>query len=531
MSQPLKVANIRLELGEPEEGLPAKIAARLGLGSDAIAQWRILRKSLDARNHDDLHFTYATAVELAEGGPRIEPGTPDIQPFVPERFDWPEPGTRPLRHRPVIVGSGPAGLIAGYLLAQHGYRPLILERGRAVKDRVADVRRFDEGGPLDPESNYLFGEGGAGTFSDGKLTSRAGGPDVRRVLEILAECHGKASIVYEHRPHLGSNRLPLVVRTLRRKLEELGGEVRFSCLVEDLDLDSGRLRGLSTTSGYIAADLAILAIGHSARDTYSMLLRRSVPMAAKPFQLGVRIEQPQAGIDRARYGHHAGHPVLGAADYSASVRTGRRDLFTFCMCAGGYVMPSVSDPGYFCTNGMSESRHDSPFANSGLVVTIEPAETGSIHPLAGVHYQQRVERLSYLAAGRTYAAPLQWARDFLAGRPSRGPIPTSYRRGGRTIDLRLFLPDPVVVALERGLPMMDRRFAGHFLRDATLTGPESRGSSPVRILRDDATRESPGVAGLYPCGEGAGYAGGIISAAVDGLRTARVIVATYANAF
>ncbi len=279
----------------------------------------------------------------------------------------------------------------------------------------------------------------------------------------------------------------------------------------------------------IAADLAVLAIGHSARDTYDMLLRRGVPIEAKAFQLGVRIEQPQAAIDRAQYGHHAGHPALGAADYVATVRTGERDLFTFCMCAGGYVMPSVSDPGYFCTNGMSESRHDSPFANSGLVVTIEPEETGSTHPLAGVHYQQRIEHLAYLAGGLTYAAPLQWARDFLAGQPSRGTIPTSYRRGGKTADLRVFLPDSVLKALESGLPRMDRRFGGHFLRDATLTGPEARGSSPVRITRDPATRESPGVAGLYPCGEGAGYAGGIISAAVDGLRTARVIVAAYAN--
>jgi uncharacterized FAD-dependent dehydrogenase len=530
---PVKLSNIRVDLGEPEDELPAKFAGRLGLPASAIRQFRILRKSLDARSHDDVHFTVSAAIELAEDDrQRVKLSSADgIESYEPERFDWPEPGAGPLEHRPVIVGAGPAGLFAGYLLAKSGYCPLILERGRAVKERVADVRRFDQRGPLDPESNYLFGEGGAGTFSDGKLTSRGTGPDVTHVLEILGDCHGKQSLVYEHRPHLGSNRLPLVVRTLRRKFESLGGEIRFSCRVEDLDIDQGRLRGLSTSSGYVAAEVAILAIGHSARDTYGMLLRRGVPIEAKPFQLGVRIEQPQAPIDRVRYGPSAGHPALGAAEYRASVRTRRRDLFTFCMCAGGYVMPSVSDPGYFCTNGMSESRHDSPFANSGLVVTIEPADTGSKHPLAGVHYQQRIERLSYLAAGRSYDAPLQWARDFLAGRSSRGSIPTSYRRGGRTVDLDLFLPGPVLDALLDGLPALDRRFSGHFLRDATLTGPESRGSSPVRILRDDQSRQSPAVAGLYPCGEGAGYAGGIVSAAVDGLRTARAIVACYANRF
>jgi len=526
---PIKVANIRLELDESEEGLPAKIATRLGLPLTAIGHWRILRKSLDAREHDDIHFTVAAVVDSPEANLRQIGSSPELQTYLPERFLWPEPGSIPLRHRPVIVGAGPAGLFAGYLLAQDGFRPLILERGRAVKERVADVRRFDEEGPLDPESNYLFGEGGAGTFSDGKLTSRGTGPDVTRVLEILADCHGKPSIVYEHRPHLGSNRLPLVVRTLRRKFESLGGEIRFTCRVEDLDIADGRLRGLATSSGYVAADLAVLAIGHSARDTYGMLLRRDVPLEAKPFQLGVRIEQPQAPIDRARFGPTAGHPALGAAEYRASVKAGGRDLFTFCMCAGGYVMPSVSEPGYFCTNGMSESRHDSPFANSGLVVTILPPETGSPHPLAGVHYQQRFERLAYLAGGRSYKAPIQRARDFLAGRPSRGTLPTSYRRGARPFDLALLLPEPVIESLLSGLPILDRRFGRQFLRDATLTGPEARGSSPVRIIRDPQHRQSPGVAGLYPCGEGAGYAGGIISAAVDGLRTARAIVAAYAH--
>jgi uncharacterized FAD-dependent dehydrogenase len=524
----IKVSEIRLELGEAEERLAEKVAGRLGVGRDAILGLRILRKSLDARSHDDVHFRYSATVQLAQDSITALPRGAEV--YTPDRFEWPEPGTRSLLHQPVVVGSGPAGLFAGYMLALSGYQPIILERGQAVKERVGDVRRFDEpGGTVDGESNYLFGEGGAGTFSDGKLTSRSGGPDVQRVLEILAECHGKPSIVYENRPHLGSNRLPLVVRTLRRKFEELGGEIRFSCRVEDIEIEDGRLKGLWTSSGYLAADVAVLAIGHSARDTYGMLLRRGVPLEAKPFQLGVRIEQPQASIDEARYGHHAGNPVLGAADYSATVRAGAKDLFTFCMCAGGYVMPSVSEPGYYCTNGMSESRHDSPYANSGLVVTIDPHNGTSRHPLAGVHYQQRVERQAYMAAGRSYATPLQWARDFLAGRSSQGTLPTSCKRGGKVLDLHSFLPGEVVDALERGLPIIDRRFGRRFLKDATLTGPESRGSSPVRLPRDPLTRESTGVTGLYPCGEGAGYAGGIISAAVDGVRTARAIVGGFAR--
>jgi uncharacterized FAD-dependent dehydrogenase len=528
----VKISNLRLELDDPEAILPEHVARRLGVDAQDLLRLRILRKSFDARRHDDLHFVYAVEVELPDDAHPHDSllSDPDIQPFLPERFIWPEPGTRRLEHRPVIIGAGPAGLIAGYMLAQHGYRPLVLERGRAVKDRVADVRRFDAGGPLDPECNYLFGEGGAGTFSDGKLTSRAIGPDVTRVLEILAECHSKPSIVYEHRPHLGSNRLPLVVRTLRRKLEEQGGEVRFSCRVDDLDLGEGQLRGLITNSGYVPARIAVLAVGHSARDTYGMLLRRRVPLQAKAFQFGVRIEQPQDQIDTARYGSFSGHHALGAADYFLSVRAGNRDVFTFCMCAGGYVMPSVSEPGYFCTNGMSESRHDSPFANSGLVVTVDPAETGSDHPLAGVHFQQRYERMAYLLAGRSYAAPIQWVRDFLAARPSRGRLPSSYCRGDtRATDLNACLPENLALTLVRGLPIMDRRFQGLFLKGATLTGPEARGSSPVRILRDPISRQSPAIEGLYPSGEGAGYAGGIISAAVDGLRTARAIVAAYAR--
>ena len=532
----LKVSNLRLGLDEAEGSLAQQLANRLLVSPDAIGSYRILRKSLDARRHDDIHFVYSAEVSLVDTADEqtvlASSRVPGLVRFTPDQFDWPQPGSDPLPFRPVIVGAGPAGLFAAYFLARVGYAPLVLERGKSVKERVADVRDFDKGGDFDPESNYLFGEGGAGTFSDGKLTSRAGGPDIQAVLELIAGSNGKPGVLYEHRPHLGSNRLPLVVRTLRRKAEELGAEIRFSCRVEDLEIQNGCLTGLYTSGGFVPASVVILAMGHSARDTYTMLLRRAVPLEAKPFQFGIRIEQPQENINQVRYGSYADHPALGAADYELVSHAGGRDLFTFCMCAGGYVMPSVSEPGYFCTNGMSESRHDSPFANSGLVVTVTPADTGSNHPLAGVHFQQRAERLAYLVGGRDYKAPIQRISDWMAGRPSKGKVASSYTEYSRGVvptDLGLIIPPIVLAALESGLPALDRRFRGRFLKDATLTGPESRGSSPVRVIRDAQTRESPGVAGLYPCGEGAGYAGGIISAAVDGLRTARALVGRFAR--
>jgi uncharacterized FAD-dependent dehydrogenase len=530
---PLRVRNLRLGIDESEHALPEHIARVLGVRHGDILHWRILRKSLDARDKDDLAFVYSVEVTVPpDFTQRLqwrhnEKAAVIIEPYVEPPFHMPEPGREPLRHPPVIVGSGPAGLAAAYFLAQYGYRPLVLERGKAVRERVADVRRFDAGGPHDPESNYLFGEGGAGTFSDGKLTCRNSGPDVRRILELFAECKGKPSVVYEHRPHLGSNRLPAVVKAFRQRIERMGGSFRFQCRVEDLDIVDGRVRGVCTSSGYIPAEVVVLAIGHSARDTYAMLLRRGLPLVPKPFQFGVRIEQPQENVNRYQYGEKALEAKLGAADYCVVVHGGV-DLYSFCMCAGGYVIPSVSEPEHFCTNGMSYSRRDSPFANSGLVVTLEPEHFGSRHPLAGVELQRRYERRAWELGRRQYFCPIQWARDFLAGRPSRGKLPSSYRRGVVSAEIAEVIPAIILQALQRGLPVLDRRWGGLFLREATLVGPEARGSSPVRILRDEQNRNCPGFEGIYPIGEGAGYAGGIVSAAVDGLRTARAIIARYA---
>jgi uncharacterized FAD-dependent dehydrogenase len=429
----------------------------------------------------------------------------------------------------VVVGAGPAGLFAAYFLARHGYRPIVLERGPSVRERIGDVRALEApGGPHDPESNYLFGEGGAGTFSDGKLTCRNTGPDVRRVLELFAECKGKASVLYDHRPHLGSNRLPAVVKALRQRIEGFGGEFRFRCRVEDLERRDDRITGLVTSSGRIDASAVVLAIGHSARDTYEMLHRQGVAMVQKPFQIGVRIEHPQELVNRVQYGESPLERRLGAADYTL-IAHGPSDLFSFCMCAGGQVIPSVSEPGYFSTNGMSLSRRDTPFANSGFMITLEPRHFGGDHILAGVELQRRFEAAAYVVGGREdYRCPIQRADDLLAGRLSDGHVPSSYRRGTVAAQIAELVPPQVAEALRGGLPILDRRWQGRFLPEATIVGPEARGSSPIRMPRHESTLESTNTAGLYPIGEGAGYAGGIVSAAVDGLRAARAIIAQYA---
>lgn len=528
---PLTVANIRVPVEQPESELGTVAAGQLGVLPTDVTSFRILRKSLDARSRRSMHFVYSVSVALPDEAGVLERLAKNRNVFDHQikTFDDPTPvGGQPLEHRPVVIGSGPAGLLAGYYLASKGYRPLIIERGYAVKERVPAIRRFDRGEALEGENNYLFGEGGAGCFSDGKLTCRIDGPDVDWVLDRFVECGGKPSLVYEHRAHLGSNRLPLICRNFRRKIEELGGEYKFGCRLEGIDIRDGKVHSIQTSSGQIDTQHLVLAIGHSARDTYQMLLKTGVPMEAKAFQLGLRIEQPQATVNSHTYGKPEYADILGAADYNI-VAKGARDIFTFCMCAGGIVIPSISEPNMFSSNGMSNSRHDSPYANSGVMITMQPSEFGTDHPLAGVEFQRKYESAAFELAGRNYLAPIQSAADFLADRgPVEKSLTSSYPRGVHPLNLNAILPGQALKAIRRGLPIMDDRWKGNFLKDATLVGPEMRGSSPVRITRDRTSFQTPGIAGLYPSGEGAGYAGGIVTAAVDGLRCAREIVRQFA---
>jgi uncharacterized FAD-dependent dehydrogenase len=532
----LRISELKLPLGHPPEDLETAVRTRLALGEGVPIEFTIARRANDARRKSAILMVYSVDVALPDeaailarfvGDPHVR-RTPDTEYGFVARAP-----TGSTASRPVVIGAGPCGLFAGLILAQMGFRPIIVDRGKVVRERTKDTWGLWRRGVLDPESNVQFGEGGAGTFSDGKLWSQIKDPRFlgRKVLTEFVRAGAPPEILTEAHPHIGTFRLVTMVENMRATIQSLGGEYLWGSRVDDLDIaiaadGARRIRGLHLSNGdYLAADHVVLAIGHSARDTFAMLHDRGVHIEAKPFSVGVRIEHPQSWIDRARFGDCARHPDLGAAAYTLSHHCANgRTVYSFCMCPGGRVVAAASEPGRVVTNGMSQYSRAEFNANSGLVVGIDPARDYPGHPLAGINLQRRLEEQAFLAGGSTYAAPAQRLEDFVAGRPSTalGEVIPSYKPGVQLTDLATVLPGFVVDAMREALPAFGRQIPGYDHPDAMLTGVETRTSSPIRITRGKDF-QSLNTAALFPAGEGAGYAGGILSAAIDGIKVAEAV--------
>jgi uncharacterized protein len=527
----LRLTEVKLPLAHAEGEIKPAILKRLGISEDELLGHIVFKRGVDARKPHTILFIYTLDVAVRDEAAILAHFKKDahvtISPDTSYHFVAHTPQN--LSSRPIVIGMGPAGLFAGLILAQMGFRPLILERGKEVRERTKDTFGLWRQGVLNPESNVQFGEGGAGTFSDGKLYSQIKDPKHygRKVLEEFVKAGAPEEILYVSHPHIGTFRLVGMVEKMRETIQSLGGDIRFGSRVDDIEITDGKVTGVVLSSGErIATSHLVLAIGHSARDTFEMIHKRGIYIEAKPFSIGLRIEHPQSLIDAARYGKNAGNPLLGAADYKLVHHASNgRSVYSFCMCPGGTVVAAASEPGYVVTNGMSQYSRNERNANSGIVVGITPEQDYPGDPLAGMEFQRRWESRAYELGGSNYQAPGQLVGDFLAGKPSTGfgSVQPSYKPGVHWCDLSTALPDYAIAAIREALPAFAKQIKGYDLADAVLTGVETRTSSPIRIKRHDFDLQSVNTTGLYPSGEGAGYAGGILSAAVDGIRVAEAV--------
>ena len=520
----LRLSNLSMPPDYTESSLRAAVEKKCGLLPGELLSFSVARRSVDARRKEDVHFVLTLHLKV-----RNEPALLKKCRFLsPVQGKAPLPVLTPRFSRPpLVVGAGPAGLFAALTLARAGAAPVLIERGRSVETRTADVEKMAAEGLLNPESNVQFGEGGAGAFSDGKLTCGVKSPFLQPVLETFVAHGAPENILSDSLPHIGTDRLKGVVASIREEIRSLGGTVWFETRLEELILRGSHVEGALLSRGgeklEFRTDTVLLCIGHSARDTLQSLFTQGVRMVRKPFAMGVRIEHPRALIDRAQYGSFAGHPALGAASYKLVCHTpDGRGVYTFCMCPGGHVIAAASQPGGVVVNGMSFHARDAENSNSALLVGVRTEDFGDDHPLAGMVLQRQIEKAAFTAAGGGYRAPAQRVEDFLAGRATKafGAVNPSYRPGVTPVDLRSVLPAFITEDLKKGLRAMNAQLSGFAMPDAVLTAPETRSSSPVRLLRN-AGGEAEECAGLFPVGEGAGYAGGIVSAAIDGITAAR----------
>lgn len=530
----LRLTQIKLPLNHPPEAISEAAISRLGIAASDLIFCTIFRRAHDARKKSAITLIYSLDVEVKNEAAVLKRFAKDNDVKITPNIDYHPIAHAPanLTTRPIVIGAGPCGLFAALILAQMGFRPLILERGKVVRERTKDTWGLWRKSILNPESNVQYGEGGAGTFSDGKLYSQIKDPRHlgRKVLTEFVKAEAPAEILTEAHPHIGTFRLVKMVENIRKTIESLGGEYRFESRVTDFDIEVSkngerRIRGVMLASGeHIASDHVVLAIGHSARDTFQLLENRGVYIEAKPFSVGFRIEHPQSLIDVARFGASAGNPILGAADYKMVHHASNgRDVYSFCMCPGGTVVAAASEEGRVVTNGMSQYSRAERNANAGIVVGITPEDYPG-GALAGIDFQRKCESAAFVAGGSTYAAPAQLVGDFIANRASTslGSVIPSYKPAVTPTDLSVCFPDYVITAIREALPAFGRQINGFDMADAVLTGVETRTSSPIRIKRDE-TLQSLNTKGLFPAGEGAGYAGGILSAGVDGIKIAESV--------